>query len=149
VVADASGPDYVAELDGQSTFTIEAFDGRAAIEAAATTRAAIAKGDKRSGATGHWQCIKTDRQIVAIAKTLGASRVYSNDSDMVNIGAECGIEVVHVSQLPLPPPVTPLLDGLEPEPATDSRATSAPPPVAAQSSEVMTLPDREPGDGDG
>jgi hypothetical protein len=70
VVADAAGPDYVTELDSQAVFSIEPFEARAAIEAAAMTRAAIAKGDKKSGATGPWQCVKTDRQIVAIAKTL-------------------------------------------------------------------------------
>lgn len=50
-----------------------------------------------------WQAVKTDRQIVAIAKVLGVARIYSNDSDMQNIASESGIEVIAVWQLPPPP----------------------------------------------
>jgi len=90
-------------LDRQAVFAIEPFDAKAAVEAAASTRSALARGNKKSGATGRWQCVKTDRQIVAIAKTLGVSRIYSNDADMRKIAADTKIEVVHVRQLALPP----------------------------------------------
>ena len=103
VITDESGPDYLTEIDRKSVFSIEPFDARSAVEAAASTRRAIAKGDKKSGATGNWQCIKTDRQIVAIAKTRGATRIYSNDGDIANIAAESNIETVALWQLPLPP----------------------------------------------
>lgn len=112
VIADESGPDYLAEIDKKSVFTIEPFDARAAVEAAASTRKAIAQGNKKSGASGAWQAVKTDRQIVAIAKTRGATRIYSNDGDLVNIAADCDIEVVPVWQLPIPPEAQPtLFDG--------------------------------------
>ena len=52
VIADESGPDYLAEIDKKSTFSIEPFDARAAVEAAASTRKALAKGNKKSGAMG-------------------------------------------------------------------------------------------------
>ena len=103
VIADDSGPDYLTEIDKKSSFSIESFDARAAVEAAASTRKALAKGNKKSGATGTWQAVKTDRQIVAIAKTRGVTRIYSNDSDIANIAAESNIEVVALWQLPLPP----------------------------------------------
>ena len=109
VIAEESGPDYLSEIDRQSMFSIEPFDTRAAIEAAALTRSAIAKGNKKSGATGVWQAVKTDRQIVAIAKVLGITRIYSNDSDMHNIASDSGIEVIAVWQLPLPPSEQPTL----------------------------------------
>lgn len=103
VIADENGPDYLSEIDQHAIFSIEPFDAVAAVEAAAKTRAAIAKGNKKSGAGGTWQAVKTDRQIVPIAKTRGAVRIYSNDSDMRNIAIESGIEFVAVWELPLPP----------------------------------------------
>jgi hypothetical protein len=103
VIADEAGPDYVTAIATQAIFSIAPFDARAAIEAGAMTRAAIAKGNKKEPAVGQWQCVKTDRQIVAICKTLGVTRIYSNDSDMQKIAADVGIEVVHVAQLAEPP----------------------------------------------
>ena len=113
VIADESGPDYLAEIDKKSAFTIEPFDAMAAVEAAATTRKAIARGNKKSGASGAWQTVKTDRQIVAVAKTCGAMRIYSNDGDVVKIAADCNIEVVQVWQLPIPPEDEPTLFDFE------------------------------------
>ena len=85
MIADESGSDYLVEIDKKSTFSIEPFDARAAVEAAASTRKALAKGNKKSGSTRTWQAVKTDRQIVAIAKTRGVTRIYSNDTDIANI----------------------------------------------------------------
>lgn len=39
VIADESGPDYLAEIDKQAMFSVESFDARAAVEAAATRKA--------------------------------------------------------------------------------------------------------------
>ena len=113
VIAGPSGPDYLAAIDKKALFSVEPFDTIAAVEAAATTSSAIAKGDKKSGAAGKWQCVKTDRQIVAIAKTRGATRIYSNDGDMVNIAAGA-IEVVSLWHLSLPPEEEPDLFDQEP-----------------------------------
>ena len=101
VVAGDDGPDYVKVIDKQAVLRIEPFDTVAAIEAAASTRAARARGDKRSGATGPWQCVKADRQIVAVARQHGATEIYSNDSDMRNVAV--GLKVIPVWELPLPP----------------------------------------------
>lgn len=109
VIVDESGPDYLTEIDRKSTFSIESFDARAAVEAAASARKALAKGNKKSGAAGTWQAVKTDRQIVAIAKTRGAMRIYSNDGDIANIADESNIEVVALWQLPIPPAEQPRL----------------------------------------
>ena len=103
VIAEESGPDYLSDIDRRARFSVEPFDTLAAIEAAVSTRDAIARGNKKSGTTGVWQAVKTDRQIVAIAKVLGVERIYSNDSDMQNIASDSGIEVISVWQLPLPP----------------------------------------------
>ena len=104
VVADQQGPAYVAAIGKRTVFCVEPFGTVAAIEAAAATRAALDRGNKRSGATGRWQCVKTDRQIVAIAKQHDVTAIYSNDTDMVSIARASGIDVVAVWDLQLPPP---------------------------------------------
>ena len=78
VVAGDDGPGYIKAIDKQAVLRVEPFDTVAAIEAAASTRAARARGDKKSGATGPWQCVKADRQIVAVARQHGATEIYSN-----------------------------------------------------------------------
>lgn len=125
VIANESGPDYLEILDGHAVLRVMPFDQRAAIEAAATTRQALAQGDKKSGSERKWQCVKTDRQIVAVARTLGAVRIYSNDGDMRNIAATCGIEVVHVADLPLPPPSQPALPELMLDPEAETKAEAS------------------------
>ena len=101
VVAGDDSLAYVAAIDKQAVFRIEPFDTIAAIEAAASTRTALARGDKKAGATGPWQCVKADRQIVAVAKVHGVTSIYSNDADMRKIAA--GIDVISVWELPVPP----------------------------------------------
>lgn len=81
VIADEAGPDYLSKIDADAVFKIEPFDAKAAVEAAALTRAALHEGDKKSGASGTWQAVKADRQIVAIAKTVGVSRLEGLDAD--------------------------------------------------------------------
>jgi hypothetical protein len=114
VVAGDDGGEYLTVLTTTSVFQVAPFDEKAAIEAAAAQRLAFETGDKRSGLSGTWQCIKVDRQIVAIAKTTGAERIYSDDGDVINLAKQEGLEAVSVADLPLPPPTdTPL--PLEPE----------------------------------
>lgn len=101
----SAGPEAGAYLDNireQAVFDIRPFDLAAAVEAAAATRAALARGDKRSGATGSWQKVKVDRQIVAVAKVHGAEVLYSDDTDIRVLGKASGIRVVRTKELPLP-----------------------------------------------
>ena len=126
IIAEESGPDYLSAIDKKSVFSIEPFDARAAVEAASSTRKALAQGNKKSGASGAWQAVKTDRQIVAIAKTRGVTRIYSNDIDIVNIAADSNIEVIQVWQLPTPPEEQPtLFDARLSEPKDEGDTDSA------------------------
>lgn len=93
----------VATLQRFAVFQITDFDTMAALELAAMTRDAKAKGSKKGDSKSPWAKIKFDRQIVAIAKVVGASKIYSDDGDVVRIGAAAGIKVVSVAELPLPP----------------------------------------------
>jgi len=75
----------------------------AAIELAAIEVEDRGMGDKRGGSTGIWTKIRFDRQIVAIARTNKASRIYSDDVDLTKFAIKLGIEVVPTWELPLPP----------------------------------------------
>ena len=76
----------------------------AAIEAAIATSAAEKRGGKKGGYDGTWAKIKFDRQIVAICKVRGVTRIYSNDVDVVKFGALENIPVTAIWDLPDPPP---------------------------------------------
>jgi len=80
------------------------FDERAAVEAAHSTYEAHQAGDKKEGSQSSWSKIKFDRQIVAIAKIENAEVIYSDDDDVRRFAKKCGIRVIGVSELPLPPP---------------------------------------------
>ena len=96
--ADASG--LLEVIDKQAVFQIEPFRAADAVEAAASTREALDRGDKKSGSDAPWQCVKTDRQIVAVAKRCGVETIYSNDAGMRRFAGD--IPVVSVWELPVP-----------------------------------------------
>ncbi len=102
VLAADDGPTYVSELTGNKVFSIQPFDLRAAVEAAASEVTATRDGDKRAGATGSWQKVKVDRQIVAIARAHGVDTLYSDDEDIQKLASAVGVCVKGVADLPLP-----------------------------------------------
>jgi hypothetical protein len=103
VLADDSGPSYLRHLHTRARFDIRAFDEKAAIDCAEAQRQALAANDKRSGAMGAFQKIKVDRQIVAIATSVGADRIYTTDKDVVKIAQFVNLSATPVWDLPLPP----------------------------------------------
>ncbi len=135
VVVEEAGPKYLQQIDKSSRFDIQPFDEMAAIEAAQMFRAFKAAGDKRGGATGDWQKVKVDQQIVAIAKTRRAERIYASDQDIVSIAKSWNLDCIPVWELPLPPeePQQDLFAAGEPEPATYLAASTAIAPLASQS----------------
>lgn len=102
VLAGKDGPTYLEKIHESKTMLVRPFDEMAAIELAAIEYGSRGKGDKRSGATAPWTKVKFDRQIVAIAKVNGATRIYSDDNDVIKFGAKAGLEVVSTWNLPLP-----------------------------------------------
>ena len=68
------------------------------------TRSAIDKGDKRGETPGStWAKVNFDRQIIAIAKSNGATAIYSEDEDIRRHARAANIPVMTVAELPLPP----------------------------------------------
>lgn len=103
VVTGPEGLEYVYILQKASVFRIEPFDTRAAIELAELTRTALKAGDKKARIDAPWEKIKLDRQIVAIAKVVGATTIYTNDQKLANAAKRVGLTVIGVHELPLPP----------------------------------------------
>ena len=119
VLAASDAPAYLAELTRSTVFVVEPFDLKAAIEAAESQRRAMDAGSKKSAATGPWQKVKVDRQIVAIAKVHAVDELYSDDDDVRRLGEADGVAVRSVADLPLPA-VDPQRN-LFPDPEAESR----------------------------
>ena len=102
LIASPDAQALVNAIKANDAIEIVSFDARSAYELAEMTRDAIANGDKRSGSTAEWQKVKFDRQIVAIAKAHGASKLYTDDDAQAHFARLCGVAVVHTWELELP-----------------------------------------------
>ncbi|GHA65975.1 hypothetical protein GCM10009007_03020 [Formosimonas limnophila] len=101
VGADQASTRFISGLSRQNNIILAPFDLPSAYECALIDAAAIQRGDKRDGQSHAWQKIKIDRQIVAIAKTYGATAIISSDKGVVACAARVGIESIEVSLLPI------------------------------------------------
>lgn len=98
-----AGPAVLERLTRSGRFKIAEFDTMAAVETAAMTREALRAGDKMAGSTSAWQKVKIDRQIIAIARCRGATKIYSDDDGVAKFAAKIGLEVIPTWSMPLPP----------------------------------------------
>jgi hypothetical protein len=91
------------EINGAAVFRVEPFEMRAAIELAVMTRTAIAAGNKKGGDAETWAKVKFDRQIVAIARVVQASTIYTDDENLAATAKAVGIQPIGLAELALPP----------------------------------------------
>jgi predicted nucleic acid-binding protein len=94
--------DVIQKLTKEARFIIAPFDLRAAIELALMSDVAKKSGNKRGGLIAAWAKVKFDRQIVAISKVMGVTRIYSEDRDVKSIGTKEGVSVLGVSDIVVP-----------------------------------------------
>ncbi|MGF1463614.1 MAG: hypothetical protein ACFB2Z_10690 [Maricaulaceae bacterium] len=106
--ADISG--IIDRLQKTSAFQLTAFGQREALELAMINRQAIANGDKKGGLSAGWQKIKTDRQIVAIAKVANVTAFHTDDENAKTVAEQVGLKVVRTIELPYTPPPQLALD---------------------------------------
>ena len=102
ILAGRDGPGYLEKLSGMKNILVKPFDQVAAVELAAVDVEDRLKEGKRAGSASPWAKLRFDRQIVAIAKTNGATRIYSDDEDVMKFARRLGIEVIRTWELPLP-----------------------------------------------
>ena len=115
VTAGDEGPIFQAKLRERASVEIVPFDAISAVEAAIDQRKALEVGNKKLALAGSRQCVKADRQIVAIGKTRNVDAIYTADADIVKIGASMGVNVVPLWDLPIPkedekPPLLAIMD---------------------------------------
>jgi predicted nucleic acid-binding protein len=119
ILADKDGPAYLSDIDANPHFIVAAFDQKAAVELAVMNLAVLSKSkpkNRRGDAEGTWAKIVFDRQIVAIAKSNGASVIYSDDNGLEKFAKQQLISVVKTWEIPLPPAKQIDLPGVEPKP---------------------------------
>lgn len=92
---------YYQKLSASSAFQVIPFDARAAMECALMIDEVYTKADKQARIKT-WAKAKFDWQIVAIAKVVGATVIYSDDGDIKRIGQRFGIKTIKTDDLPLP-----------------------------------------------
>jgi predicted nucleic acid-binding protein len=102
ILVGKDAPAYLEKISGMKNILIKPFDEVAAIELAAVEVEDRTRGGKRGSSASPWAKLRFDRQIVAIAKTNGAKRMYSDDEDVMKFATRLGIEVIRTWQLPLP-----------------------------------------------
>jgi len=99
---ETAATEYLKLISKSARFRIESFDERAALEVALMTRKALDAGDKKSGGDGTWAKIKYDRQIIAIAKVVGAQVIYTDDKNLKAFAFANGLRAVSIGDLEVP-----------------------------------------------
>jgi predicted nucleic acid-binding protein len=102
ILAGNDATEYLNRLAEQKNILVKPFDEKAAIELAAIELEDRRKTGKRGASSSPWAKVRFDRQIVAIARTNGAGRIYSDDEDLMKYATRASIKVVHTWELPLP-----------------------------------------------
>ncbi|MGE0040006.1 MAG: type II toxin-antitoxin system VapC family toxin [Vicinamibacterales bacterium] len=105
--------DYIDALHNKAGIEVVPFDSISAIEAAHDQRRALMDGNKQETFSSPRQCLKADRQIVAVAKTRRVDAIISTDDDIRKICETMGVKFIGVWDLEIPESDTPLLDAAE------------------------------------
>ncbi|MEO6016133.1 MAG: PIN domain-containing protein [Polaromonas sp.] len=95
---------WLTALQRRSSVRVASFDLRAATECALIHRLAVAAGGKRKGTKSgeHFQKIKVDRQIAAIARVAGADVLITDDENLISVCAFIGLPTKKLNALELP-----------------------------------------------
>lgn len=92
--------EYFRKLSSSANFRIAPFGVKAAMECALMINETLTGGDKKTNAKT-WAKAKFDWQITAIAKSEGATVIYSEDGDIVRLGKRFNVTVIKTDDLPL------------------------------------------------
>jgi predicted nucleic acid-binding protein len=99
VKAGAAREGYLRLITGGSSFSVETFDQRAAIECALLLDDAWSRDQQRKVSRTKF---KFDWQIVAIAASRNATAIYSDDPDILRAASRVNIPVHTTDSLPIP-----------------------------------------------
>lgn len=106
--ADLATAGVIQALRRRRTVRVLPFDEAAAFELSFIHRGAIQFGSKKGAANAPWQQIKTDRQILAIARVHQAAVIYTDDEKLALEAQRLNVSVKFVEDIPLKPQQTKL-----------------------------------------
>jgi hypothetical protein len=97
-----AGQAWLAIMNASKAFRVVPFDTKSAIEVALMAGNTV-KGQDLSGATIEtYAKLKYDRQIVAIARTEGATVFYTDDDRQANLAKRLGMAAKGLADCPIP-----------------------------------------------
>lgn len=102
VRADQAALEILEILQKKSSIVIASFDLASAHDNALLDAAALGRQDKKDGSEEHWQKVKIDRQVVAVAKANGAKLIISDDAGVRANATRAGIRSLKIDELPFP-----------------------------------------------
>lgn len=98
-IAGADPCKLIQVIDGQKSFRVADFNRRSAIEFGILYKSRIASKPSEQGK----RAFKFDMAILAIAKTLKVSTIYTSDGQLANHARLCDISPVTFQNLPIRP----------------------------------------------
>ena len=104
--------EYIDKFFSSKNFEVAPFNIKAAIELSMLADPDL-DGAKKLDKITTWAKLKYDRQVIAIAKAFGASRVYTDDKVLAACARNNGIAATMTWEIPLPPEAPQLDLGLE------------------------------------
>lgn len=93
--------DYIDKISKSKNFNWGSFDVKAAIELSLLKDPDLQSNKKLDAITTKAK-IKFDRQVIAIAKSRGAERIYTDDNGLAECARKNGIAAVMTWELPVP-----------------------------------------------
>lgn len=131
---------WLGALQKRSVVRVAPFDLRAATECAMIHRLAVKAGGKRHGTKSgeHYQKIKVDRQIAAIARVAGSDLLVTDDDNLIAVAQFIGMQVTRPSQLELPSSAAQIDLDLKIKTAQEVKSPEV--PVAAQAAAAQLPP---------
>jgi predicted nucleic acid-binding protein len=93
----------IQALKRRSCIRILPFDEIAATELAVIDQTTRSKGGKKGASKAHWQKIKVDRQILATARVLRASAIYTEDTDLIAEATRLAVPIFRIKDIALKP----------------------------------------------
>ena len=96
----AARDSYIQRISSSSTFKVEPFSNRAAIECAIILEGIFTSKQKKEISKTK---MKFDWMIVATAKAVNASTIYTTDADIVRACTHAKLDCSHVDDIIIPP----------------------------------------------
>jgi predicted nucleic acid-binding protein len=90
-------------LKKRSAIRILPFDEVAATELAVIDQMTRSRGGKKGKSKAPWQKIKVDRQILAIARVLNVTAIYTEDENLIAEATRLGVTVYRMVDIHLKP----------------------------------------------